>query len=764
MIKQHKATAFSISVGNSVLLFGPNSTLMDPGTATHTFLSTSNWESLPITPSTIEQLNSLAAKDPLPANILEESVPKTSLNESNKEFKNKTGKEEVLSVKEEVLGKSALSRGKEEVRAESATENLTEVTPLIKSNQKLEVTNPNISVIPATETLDVTDSSVLSSLSPQTDQPSGPVPVEADKAIINNESILRRTQRLNAGKLTKMRWGDEYAKQKDEAANKKKLHQKGEESNNFHISVAKGLREVGEPVEKAIEAELQQFINLQVFEPVKYSSAQQRNKILRSSMFITEKLDGAGKHLKWKARMVADGSMQDKKLYLESSSSTIDAVAVKAILKIAAVEKRNIMVIDVTGAYLHAKMDQEIYMLIKPNIASILAKLSPAVNSFRCKDGGLIVRLLKALYGCRQSGKLWYERFTEFLKRLGFCENPAQKCVWNLLRNEKQITLGFHVDDNLVTSENAENLDWFLAEMKKEFLDIKIQEGAVKQFLGMLVDSTRKEKITLCMNQLTKECLEGISFNEKAATPALDDIFEKHTKIPLLTGADHKEFHSRVAKLRYLAENVRPDLNLVAAVLSTRVSNPNLDDVKKLHRALCYLNSTKDLKLIIDNSSFDSVHAYVDAAFAKHSDVISHTGMVLTLGNTAVMFKSKKQKLVTTSSTTAELVGLHDMKQHALSLAEFLQGQGYTLKPSVLLQDNEPVIKIVASNGRMLKNVYMRTKQADIKAIVKKREAILQHIGTKKMIADLLTKPLHGEQFRELRNKALGGGALDVRF
>ena len=59
------------------------------------------------------------------------------------------------------------------------------------------------------------------------------------------------------------------------------------------------------------------------------------------------------------------------------------------------------MVIDVTGAYLHAKMDQEIYMLIKPNVASILAKLSPVINSFRCKDGGLIVRLLKALYGCR---------------------------------------------------------------------------------------------------------------------------------------------------------------------------------------------------------------------------------------------------------------------------------------------------------------------------------------------------------------------------
>ena len=40
------------------------------------------------------------------------------------------------------------------------------------------------------------------------------------------------------------------------------------------------------------------------------------------------------------------------------------------------------------------------------------------------------------------------------------------------------------------------------------------------------------------------------------------------------------------------------------------------------------------------------------------------------------MFKSKKQKLVTTSSRTVELVGLSAMKQYALSRSEFLFGQG----------------------------------------------------------------------------------------
>ena len=116
--------------------------------------------------------------------------------------------------------------------------------------------------------------------------------------------------------------------------------------------------------------------------------------------------------------------------------------------------------------------------------------------------------------------------------------------------------------------------------------------------------------------------------------------------------------------MRYVAENVRPDLNLVAAVLSTRISNPNLDEVKELHHELCYLNSTKDLKLIIDNSPFDFVHACVVLHFDLHSDVISHNGMGLIL-------KRTKQKLISSSSTTSKCVELHGSKRHGF---EFLQG------------------------------------------------------------------------------------------
>ena len=90
-------------------------------------------------------------------------------------------------------------------------------------------------------------------------------------------------------------------------------------------------------------------------------------------------------------------------------------------------------------------------MLIKPNGFNFGEALLHLLKHFYLQDGVLTV----------QSGELLYERFTAFLKRLGRCPNPARKCVWNLLRNEKQITLGFHVDENLVTSKNTADLDFF---------------------------------------------------------------------------------------------------------------------------------------------------------------------------------------------------------------------------------------------------------------------------------------------------------------
>jgi hypothetical protein len=51
-------------------------------------------------------------------------------------------------------------------------------------------------------------------------------------------------------------------------------------------------------------------------------------------------------------------------------------------------------------------------------------------------------------------------------------------------------------------------------------------------------------------------------------------------------------------------------------------------------------------------------HWYIDASFAVHKEMRSHTGATMTLGSGVICSISTKQKINTCSSTEAELVGM----------------------------------------------------------------------------------------------------------
>ena len=84
------------------------------------------------------------------------------------------------------------------------------------------------------------------------------------------------------------------------------------------------------------------------------------------------------------------------------------------------------MCIDIAGAYLNAEMsDQEVLMRLDRTMAVILIKIKPEYKGFLCNDGTMIVRLDKALYGCVESPKLWYDELSGTLLDLGYKRNPV---------------------------------------------------------------------------------------------------------------------------------------------------------------------------------------------------------------------------------------------------------------------------------------------------------------------------------------------------
>jgi hypothetical protein len=65
----------------------------------------------------------------------------------------------------------------------------------------------------------------------------------------------------------------------------------------------------------------------------------------------------------------------------------------------------------------------------------------------------------------------------------------------------------------------------------------------------------------------------------------------------------------------------------------------------------------------------------VDASFAIHDHMRSHTGAVLSMGQEAMMSMSSKQKVNTKSSTEAELVGVDDAMNFVVWIQLFMGEQ-----------------------------------------------------------------------------------------
>jgi hypothetical protein len=158
----------------------------------------------------------------------------------------------------------------------------------------------------------------------------------------------------------------------------------------------------------------------------------------------------------------------------------------------------------------------------------------------------------------------------------------------------------------------------------------------------------------------------------------------------------------------------------------------------------------------------------VDASFAIHNDMRSHTGALLSLGQGALMSMSSKQKINTKSSTEAELVGVDDAMNFVVWIQLFIGEQLKTvskdsalsklMRETIILQDNTSTIQL-ENNGKQ--SGTKRTRHINIRYFyvtskVKDGSVRIVYCPTKEMVSDYLTKPLQGSLFRTHRNSIMG--------
>lgn len=534
----------------------------------------------------------------------------------------------------------------------------------------------------------------------------------------------------------------------------------------LHISIKAALTQYPEAADPSMREELTQLLTQGVWKLVHKNSLSpaEARKIIPSSMFLKAKHKPDGAFDKLKSRLVAGGHRQDTSMYDDVSSPCVNLTSVFTILSIAALEHRSIVAVDIKGAYLNAHLSSvTVHMRIQPQLASILKDLylhmyKEDISEYFCPDGTLIVQVLKALYGLVESALLWYKHLAATLNAAGYSTSKNDRGVFfKTIGPTEQCAIAIHVDDLLITSTHRKHIDDLLKTLTDIYKDINVQERSDQVFyLGMQLDLQYSDNtISISQPGFIKEILAAHPVSRTSAYPATDDLFKcSDNGKPV----DITAFASRLMKLNYLAKRTRPDISLAVSYLATRMKSPDHYDDAKLTRVYEYLSGTQNIGVKLRPDSL-TIHAWIDASYSVHCDYKSHTAIIVCIGETSgpVYTKSSKQKLMTDSSTFAELVALHDGVHVVQSTLYLMQELGYHDYPAVVHQDNMSTMFLASRGpGIVSKSRHIPVRYYYVHDCIERKELIVVHCASTDMRVDYITKPKTGKMFRHLRDLSMG--------
>ena len=348
-------------------------------------------------------------------------------------------------------------------------------------------------------------------------------------------------------------------------------------------------------------------------------------------MFLKQKRCG-----RIKGRGCADGRKQ--RVWTTKEDATSPTVSTEAVLLtsiIDAKERREVMTVDIPGAFMQGDQDETVHMKLEGTLADLLARCDPTkYQPYLVTENGktvLYVELVKALYGTIRAALIFWRKFTKQITKWGFTVNPYDSCVANKMVQGSQLTITWHVDDLKISHVNKEVLEDLLKQLNGAFGKdgpLTIHRGKKHDYLGMWLDFSLDGKVQVQMFEYIDNMLADLPEDMcgTVTSPAADHLFTVNETGKKLPRDQAELFHHNVAKLLFLCKRARPDIQTTVAFLTTRVMAPDEDDYKKLVRVMKYLRGTKTMPLTLEADNLQVIKWWIDGAFATHWDMRSHTG------------------------------------------------------------------------------------------------------------------------------------------
>jgi hypothetical protein len=182
-------------------------------------------------------------------------------------------------------------------------------------------------------------------------------------------------------------------------------------------------------------------------------------------------------------------------------------------------------------------------------------------------------------------------------------------------------------------------------------------------------------------------------FKKNAKYPWDDKLFSVNPNSPSVDMKKAEVLHTMTAKALFAGKRSRQDMVPVISFLTTRAQKPTVQDWTKLVKMMRFPYATKGDKPRFQIDRMNVIRWYLDASFAVHPDMRSHTGATMTLGKGCQQPFSTKHKTNSISSTEAELISIDDIIAKVIRTKNFLEAQGYGIQENILYRDNMSSMK-----------------------------------------------------------------------
>ena len=396
----------------------------------------------------------------------------------------------------------------------------------------------------------------------------------------------------------------------------------------------------------------------------------------------------------FKSRYCGKGFLQKKGVHFINSHPPVASGAANRLVVAMATEMNwPLEGMDVSNAYLNARIEPDIVMFVEP---------PPTIHVPK----GYCLRLLRGLYGTMQGGNRWAHHKHSKLTELGYTRNPSEPSLYHRSDQHGIVITSIVVDDFQITG-------WPLTAVTRAKQQLKAvwdmtDLGPLRYFTSIEINRDMKSRTTTLKQT---SCIEnilakyGMADSYGKQTPCTATIYSQRLLDPVTPHAPMfgNNYRNIVGSLGYL-RRTRPDI-CVALGVTAQFSKPGRHGPQHYRALRNIIRYCKRIMYhgLLYTSTYKSIEApwiisaHVDSDWgAWKATRRSRTGYLIYLCNCLIAFGSKLQPAVALSSAEAEYMALSYVTRLLLwiiNIIEMIPGQ-FVQRPVLVYEDNQPCINL----------------------------------------------------------------------